>query len=46
VVFDVHGVSPEEAEMNGESRNRIESLERWEKEALKSADLRILYPPA
>lgn len=41
VVFDVHGISPEEMEMAGESALRVECLEKWEEEALKAADLRI-----
>ena len=41
VVFDLHGISPEEMEMIGEGAFRIECLEKWEEEALKSADLRI-----
>ena len=41
VVFDVHGVSPEETEMSGGHVNRVKRLEEWEKEALTTADLRV-----
>ena len=41
VVFDVHGASPEETEMSGGHVTRVKRLAEWEKEALRSADLRI-----
>ena len=41
VVFDVHGVSPEESEMSGSHLNRVSRLAEWEQEALHQADLRI-----
>lgn len=41
VVFDVHGVSPEETEMSGGHISRIKRLTEWEKKALNTADLRI-----
>lgn len=41
VVFDIHGVTPEETEMSGGHPNRIKALENWEKEVLESANLRI-----
>ena len=41
VIFDVHGVSPEENEMSGASMGRVNRLTEWEQEALNTADLRI-----
>jgi glycosyltransferase involved in cell wall biosynthesis len=41
VVFDVHGAAPEETQMSGGHPDRVQRLEEWEKQALKSADLRI-----
>lgn len=41
VVFDVHGASPEEAEMSGSHLNRVGRLAEWEQAALHQADLRI-----
>ena len=39
LVFDVHGIAPEEAEMSGEHPNRINALTEGEKEILQSSDL-------
>ena len=41
VIFDVHGVSPEETKMSGGHVDRVKRLEEWEREALNNADLRI-----
>lgn len=38
VVFDVHGVSPEETEMSGGQPGRVQKLAEWEADALRSAD--------
>jgi len=41
LVFDMHGVAVEEAEMVGESQRRIEAVSKGEKEILKAADLTV-----
>jgi hypothetical protein len=41
IVFDNHGVSPEEEAMNGAPTNRVKAVERMEREALSAADLSI-----
>jgi len=42
VVFDVHGVSPEETQMTGGSIARIKMLTSFERKALTQADLKVL----
>lgn len=41
VVFDVHGVSPEESELYGAHPSRVKALAELEKELLGNVDLRI-----
>jgi glycosyltransferase involved in cell wall biosynthesis len=41
VVFDVHGISPEEMELSGAPLARIRTMSDWERRALKEVDLRV-----
>lgn len=41
LVFDMHGVAVEEAEMVGESQRRIEAVSKGEKDILRAADLTV-----
>jgi len=41
IVFDNHGVSPEEEAMSGARPNRVKAVERLEREALSTADLSV-----
>jgi glycosyltransferase involved in cell wall biosynthesis len=41
IVFDNHGVSPEEEAMNGAHRSRVTAVERFEREALSTADVSL-----
>lgn len=41
VIFDVHGISPEEAEMQGAHPARVNALVEWEKELLDAVDLNV-----
>ena len=42
VVFDVHGISPEEAVMTGGSPERIKKTIEFEMQALREADLKVM----
>ena len=42
VVFDVHGVSPEETEMTGGTPDRVAKTVEFEKQALAEADLKVM----
>ena len=41
MVFDHHGINPEESAMNGAHSSRVKALEGFEREALLTADLNI-----
>lgn len=41
VVFDCHGISPEEGELAGASPLRTKTVADWERRALEQADLRV-----
>ncbi len=41
ILFDIHGVAPEETEMTGGHPSRIKAVTNWEIDALKKADVRI-----
>jgi hypothetical protein len=41
VVFDVHGVTPEEMQLSGAPAARISLMTEWERRALEEADLRV-----
>jgi glycosyltransferase involved in cell wall biosynthesis len=41
VVFDVHGISPEEMELSGAPPARIRTMSDWERRALEEVDLRV-----
>jgi glycosyltransferase involved in cell wall biosynthesis len=41
LVFDVHGISPEEAELAGANPLRTQTMTDWERDALQKADLRV-----
>jgi glycosyltransferase involved in cell wall biosynthesis len=41
VVFDVHGITPEELELSGAPPARITTMSDWERQALEEADLRV-----
>src|SRR6266567_4607145 len=41
IVFDVHGISPEETAISGGHSKRIEYLTTWERQALNTADLSL-----
>jgi glycosyltransferase involved in cell wall biosynthesis len=46
VVFDVHGITPEEMEMSGANPPRIEMMTDCERRALEEADLRVFVSGA
>ncbi|MCA9804773.1 MAG: glycosyltransferase family 4 protein, partial [Cyanobacteria bacterium HKST-UBA02] len=41
IVYDAHGITPEEEEMGGAHTSRIESMEQWEEQAVTSSELVI-----
>jgi len=41
ILFDNHGINPEESAMNGARSNRVKALEEFEREALLTADMNI-----
>jgi glycosyltransferase involved in cell wall biosynthesis len=46
VIFDVHGIAPEEAEMSASHPARVKRLTEWERDALFHADMRVYVSKA
>lgn len=46
VVFDCHGISPEEERMGKAAEARVQAIEAWERRALNEADLTIFVSEA
>jgi glycosyltransferase involved in cell wall biosynthesis len=46
VIFDCHGVSPEEERMGGAHPSRVSAMREWERRALAEADLNVFVSEA